>query len=164
VHNGAPAPHPPWPRLAIVWIDVPAGAGEGHWIPAEGVALRRVLADLRTGGADPSSIRVVSPFREVADQARFVYRDVFGGAAEHDRERWVGTVNTVRAGQADTVVLVLGGDPGRPAARRFAIVKPNLVNVALTSARRRLYVIGNTRTWGNEPYFAELADECLVRR
>jgi hypothetical protein len=28
-----------------------------------------------------------------------------------------------------------------------------LLNVAVTLAKRRLYVIGNRDTWGDEPYF-----------
>jgi superfamily I DNA and/or RNA helicase len=32
--------------------------------------------------------------------------------------------------------------------------QPNLLNVAVTRAKRHLYVIGNRGTWGNEPYFS----------
>ena len=42
-------------------------------------------------------------------------------------------------------------------ARGFATREPNLLNVAVTRAKRRLYVIGNRDTWGNEPYFNVLA-------
>jgi len=59
--------------------------------------------------------------------------------------------------EADVVILVLGGDPDRPGARGFATREPNLLNVAVTRAKRRLYVIGNRDTWGNEPYFNVLA-------
>jgi superfamily I DNA and/or RNA helicase len=59
--------------------------------------------------------------------------------------------------EADVVILVLGGDPDRSGARRFATQEPNLLKMALTRAKRRLYVIGNRDTWGNEPYFNVLA-------
>ena len=39
------------------------------------------------------------------------------------------------------MVLVLGSNPQRPRARRWARPKPNLVNVVLSRAKRRLYVI-----------------------
>jgi hypothetical protein len=59
--------------------------------------------------------------------------------------------------ETDVVILILGGDPDQPGARRFATREPNLLNVAVTRAKRRLYVIGNRDTWGNEPYFNVLA-------
>lgn len=55
--------------------------------------------------------------------------------------------------EADVVILVLGGDPAQPAARAFATRAPNLLNVAVTRARRRLYVIGDRVAWAGEPYF-----------
>ena len=59
--------------------------------------------------------------------------------------------------EAKVVILVLGGNPERPGARRFAIEAPNLLNVAVSRAQRRLYVIGNRETWGSAPYFNVLA-------
>jgi superfamily I DNA and/or RNA helicase len=59
---------------------------------------------------------------------------------------------------------VLGGDPDKPGSRRFARETPNLLNVAVTRAKRRLYVIGNYSTWGSERYFDKLADPAVLRR
>jgi hypothetical protein len=47
--------------------------------------------------------------------------------------------------------------PAPSTISRFATREPNLLNVAVTRAKRRLYVIGNRDTWGNEPYFNVLA-------
>jgi hypothetical protein len=65
-------------------------------------------------------------------------------------------------GQADAVILVLGGDPDKPGSRRFARETPNLLNVAVTRAKRRLYVIGNYETWGSERYFSTLTDPAIL--
>jgi superfamily I DNA/RNA helicase len=86
-----------------------------------------------------------------------VHESAFPKVSGPDREKWVGTVHTMQGKETDVVILVLGGDPDRPAARRFATREPNLLNVAVTRAKRRLYVIGNRDTWGNEPYFNVLA-------
>ena len=61
------------------------------------------------------------------------------------------------------LTMILGGDPRKPDARRFATEAPNLLNVAVSRARRRFYVIGNRETWGAEPSFAELTDPALLR-
>ncbi|NKN16582.1 hypothetical protein GFL86_34785 [Rhizobium laguerreae] len=35
--------------------------------------------------------------------------------------------------------------------------KPNLLNVALTRAKRRFYIVGDRSLWGTLPYFRETA-------
>jgi len=139
------------------WRHIRSATSNGHWIPAEGEELRSVLSQLRDAGVAAMQIRVISPFRMVAGQAMKVHESVFPEVSGRDREKWVGTVHTMQGKEADVVILVLGGDPDRPGARRFATQEPNLLNVALTRAKRRLYVIGNRDTWGNEPYFNVLA-------
>jgi hypothetical protein len=56
------------------------------------------------------------------------------------------------------VILVLGGDPQRAGAKRWAASKPNLLNVAVSRAKRRLYVIGNRSAWATHRHFDVLAD------
>ena len=140
-----------------VWCDIRSTTSDGHWIPAEGEELRSVLSQLRDAGVIAAQIRVISPFRMVVGQAMKVHESVFPKVSGPDREKWVGTVHTMQGKEADVVILVLGGDPDRPAARGFATREPNLLNVAVTRAKRRLYVVGNRDTWGNELYFNVLA-------
>ena len=144
------------------WYDVrpgPDGAvghwTAGHWIPAEGETLLSVLTWLRAAGVPAAEVRVVSPFRTVAAAAARVYGTAFGELSPEELRTRVGTVHTVT--EADVVILVLGGDPGRPDARAFASKDSTLLNSAIGRARRRLYVIGNRETWAGEPYFDALA-------
>jgi hypothetical protein len=135
------------------WCDIRSAISDGHWIPAEGEELRSILSQLRDAGVAAAQIRVISPFRMVVSQAMKVHESIFPEVSKQVREKWVGTVHTMQGKEADVVILILGGDPDRPGARGFATREPNLLNVAVTRAKRRLYVIGNRGTWGNEPYF-----------
>lgn len=144
------------------WIDVRSSDASGHWIPAEGDVLREVLTGLGSSGVAAADIRVLSPFRTVAENAREIYAEVFPSVMKSDRESWVGTVHTMQGKEADAVILILGGDPRKPGARGFATKTPNLLNVAVSRARRRLIVIGNRDTWGKEGCFTALADRLPV--
>jgi len=74
-----------------------------------------------------------------------------------------GTVHTFQGKEAPYVIFLLGGDPKKPGLiSSFAGAKPNLVNVAVTRAKHRLYVIGDRGFWtgigDTHRYFSTLAD------
>lgn len=91
----------------------------------------------------------LSPFREVADRLislTFRYRGLQAG-----------TIHTAPGRDAPVVFLVLGGDPGSPAAKSWAASSVNLLNVVASRATRRLYVIGDREAWAQYDYFHQLA-------
>jgi superfamily I DNA and/or RNA helicase len=68
-----------------------------------------------------------------------------------------GTIHTFQGKEADVVFLVLGSDPGKPGSRQWASQKPNMLNVALTRAKRGIYVIGSKKSWKSYNFFSVLA-------
>jgi len=153
--NGTP-PRPPLALPPSAWLDVPGDGAEGHWVPAQGERLDGVLAYLDHRGHDLRQVLVVSPFRDVARALR-----------AHAR-RWpgitAGTVHTAQGREADIVILVLGGEPGGDGARRWATRRPNLLNVAVSRARRRLWVIGDLAAWSRHPHAATIAERLPAKR
>ncbi|MEV4156781.1 AAA domain-containing protein [Nocardia salmonicida] len=141
------------------WIDVRSVRAEGNWIPGEGEALAALLARLTEDGVAATDIRVVSPFRDVADGAQEVAREVLGADFA---ERQVSTVHAMHGSSAEVVVLVLGTSPAAGGSRRWAATNPNVLNTAVSRARRRVYVIGNYRLWSSQRYFDDLARRWTV--
>jgi superfamily I DNA and/or RNA helicase len=122
----------------------------GQWIPAEGVEVDRILAHLDGIGFDFSQVMAIAPFRDVA-------RQLAERARRHSGSR-AGTIHTAQGKEADIVILVLGSDPAREGARAWAASRPNLLNVAVSRAKRRLYVIGDRGAWMRHRYFDVLAE------
>ncbi|GAB96969.1 hypothetical protein BJY21_002026 [Kineosphaera limosa] len=138
------------------WLHVKASNGDGHALRTDIEVAKRLVRDLLDGttptGAPPvpaKEIFVISPFRAMANAvARFP--DLLGHPVG------AGTVHTAQGQEADVVVFVLGGDPTRPGARTWAASTPNLVNVAASRAKTRLYVIGDHHAWAGLPHFTTL--------
>ena len=131
------------------WLHVTAtGQAEGHWIPMEGAILDLVLSEMVNCGEPFPDTFLISPFRDIANRLA-KYRN--------DYPLTTGTVHTAQGREADVVVLVLGGSPNRTGDKRWASQRPNLLNVAVSRTKRRLYVIGNHDVWSNYRYFDTLA-------
>jgi superfamily I DNA and/or RNA helicase len=131
------------------WIDVGSRDSSGHWVPAEGEEFKRIVAALEALGFDLRRAIAIGPFRDVA---RGLARCVRRGSGLTS-----GTIHTAQGKEADIVILVLGSDPRAELARQWAASKPNLLNVAVSRARRRLYVIGDRDRWKGQRYFDALA-------
>lgn len=131
------------------WLHVPGGSGEDNWIPEEGQAAMTLLERLvDEHGVSPRDVLMVSPFRSTARNLARITAARFDGLT-------CGTVHVAQGREADVVILVLGGTA--PGARAWAAQRPNMLNVAVSRTRRRLYVVGNHEHWSRLPYYSSLS-------
>jgi hypothetical protein len=130
------------------WLDVPATDAGTHLQTAQLTRLTTVLDALTQQGIAMADVIAVSPFRAVAT-ALSGLRSRYPGLV-------AGTVHTAQGKEAKVVFFVLGGDPQNPGSRAWAAATPNLVNVAVSRAQHRLYVIGDRTAWRGHRFFNEL--------
>lgn len=119
-----------------------------HVVKEEITFLSQKINELRNSGYD-EVIYVISPFKSIASYCSNAFRG--------DRKVLCGTIHTFQGKEADIVFLVLGSDPKSSGARNWASQKPNMLNVALTRAKKRFYVIGNKKLWASCNYFNSMA-------
>ena len=136
------------------WIDVPSGTNNGHWIEEEGIEAIELVQALLSQGVEKNDIYLISPFRDVVTGLK----DVFRKSKLIDVKKQIGTIHTVQGKEAKAVILVLGSDPNNNGARLWAASKPNLLNVAATRAKDRLYIIGNKNKWKDKQYFSDAVE------
>ena len=141
-------PREPLTLPESAWIDVQATEADSHFIPAEGGVARQLVEHLLAADITADQIYVISPFRVVIRELQHLL--------PLPRER-VGTIHTTQGKEADVIILVLGGHPARPGAKAWASQRPNLLNVAVSRAKRRLYVIGNHDAWQKQKHFSVMA-------
>ncbi|WP_329433060.1 AAA domain-containing protein [Streptomyces sp. NBC_01280] len=162
------------PLTRSVWLHVPSAAAGGKWNPEEGRFAKETLRLVKqrlaeeTGKASAEilqmlgeSVFVVSPFREISTQLSRAVASRGSGERLLPEGR-VGTVHTTQGKEADIVVMVLGTAASAAGSRQWASRSPNLLNVAVTRARRRLIVIGDRTTWSRHRYFSTLAAHPLL--
>jgi superfamily I DNA and/or RNA helicase len=127
------------------WIDVPGKKMLNKNTVSEEITLLVSMVDKLYDSGYNENIFIISPFRLVASHCDEIFRC--------DERIHCGTVHRFQGKEADIVFLVLGSDPSNARAREWASSQPNLLNVAVTRAKKRLYVIGNKKLWGSLNYF-----------
>lgn len=101
------------------------------------------------------SLFVITPFTSVKDGfIKFIkqqpaYKD--DPRIKEWTEKYIGTVHTFQGKEADQVIFLLGCDKNAISAVKW--VNTNMVNVAVTRAKFRIYVIGDYLVWKESAIF-----------
>ncbi|WP_369634720.1 AAA domain-containing protein [Nocardia sp. JMUB6875] len=179
---GTAAPQGEELLAAHTWLDVPAPDSGNKWNPTDGQYVlatlnlirdrvkKRMEEELSALTPDDEPPPWARTDRDKADElkrrvARAVFivspfRDVVAGLRTLLNPRvpaLLGTVHTTQGKEADIVILVPGTAVNQSGSRDWAAQTPNLLNVAITRARRRLVIVGDYSTWSRHRNFSVLA-------
>lgn len=148
------------------WVDIGGKVADKQIVPAQIEFASRVVIDCYNRDGALPHLYLISPFKKIkyALNRRLASKEAW---AEHGSKKpagisdWlkshVGTVHTFQGKEEDTVVMVLGVDAENPQAADWAALKPNILNVAITRAKRRFYIVGDKKVWGERRYFNQAA-------
>ncbi|MCW7999977.1 helicase [Clostridium sp. cpc1] len=71
----------------------------------------------------------------------------------------IGTVHTFQGKETPIAIICLGVDEDHEGAANWASNSPNILNVAVTRARKKVIIVGNKKLWGYKDYFKEALKE-----
>ena len=152
------------------WINV-AGFERGnrdHYVDAQGDRVYEIVRDAfrKTAAATKKkadgsgeleeraipSLYIISPFKTVVSGLKNrLLEETPEGIAECAWRAFakfnIGTVHTFQGKEAHQVIFVLGCDTRRSCEGAIKFVNPNIVNVAASRAKYRLYVIADYAAW-----------------
>lgn len=144
--------------------------GKGHWYDVDGKALQAQYVkeqgefivqqieqsfEAHEGEGEPS-IFVITPFTAVKSELKHLL-DYRLKRKFPNFEKWttrsIGTVHTFQGKEADIVYFVTGTDIDTDGAANWSCMKPNLLNVAVTRAKKAFYVVGDLERFKEKQYY-----------
>ncbi len=149
------------------WIHI-TGTENGrkdHFVRKQGEAVCRILEKAFEKSEFPN-LYIISPFKSVVYGIRNYIKEYSTQNLDSHlnktakRDDWIkekiGTVHTFQGKEANEVIFLLGCDAGKEAAGAVRWVNSNIVNVAVTRAKYRLYVIGGSKAWEPNRFVCEM--------
>lgn len=152
------------------WIDIRGDARKRQEVPEQTQFVLELLLALYQRDRQLPGLYLISPFKAIKTELTKRILDLdwkkdrhqIERPKKHDLKKWckerVGTVHTFQGKEEHTVLMILGVDWQRAGSADWACAKPNILNVALTRARRRFYVVGDRALWGARGPFAWSVD------
>lgn len=124
-----------------------------HYVAAQGERAREIVLSAfakKPKNVDIPSLYIISPFSTVAKGMRNALENHQPDSV--DKKAWdnflknnIGTVHKFQGKEAQEVIFMLGCDDPKKGAVNW--VSSNIVNVAASRAKQRLYVIADCRVW-----------------
>lgn len=147
------------------WIDVSGSENSGtknHFVEAQGEVVIKLLKEKFKKDKDEiPKLFIITPFTSVKAGMIDMIRKSVLYKEEPRVKKWladnnVGTVHTFQGQGTDEVIFLLGCDKNSIGAANW--VNKNIVNVAATRAKFRLYLVGDKTVWTCKP--VKVAREC----
>ncbi|MFN8494762.1 MAG: AAA domain-containing protein [Caldilineaceae bacterium] len=122
--------------------------GESRYNPGEAGLVQRKVMELRETGVPATAITVIAPY---AAQVRLLREEL---AAQLEQGVEIGSIDSFqgRENEAVLISLVRSNQDGEIGF----LTDTRRMNVALTRARRKLILIGDSATIGGDPFYANL--------
>ena len=148
------------------WINVRGtennSSAKDHFVKTQGERAIELIKLAFSKTTELPSLYVISPFTTVKDGLIKAVKNLPEYKSDDRISEWIqthiGTVHTFQGKEADEVIFLLGCDKNAIPAAKW--VNTNIVNVAVTRAKYRVYVIGDYAVWQHSPVMQKV--KCIM--
>lgn len=145
------------------WEDIkseyPSCSIGNHYVEEQGLFIAQELGKAFAKSENPS-VFVISPFKDVTK--RLIQECRLAGMNEKKISERIGTIHTFQGREANEVFIVLGCDKNSSSGS-FSFVSSNIVNVAVSRAKKKVCFVGDRQLWTEQNSFLRIASEELER-
>lgn len=139
------------------WVQIIGQAGPRQFVQAQADVVIQMLIKIVNHTGRLPDLYIISPFKKIRNELIKQICVDSTLVAIKGLKSWcetrIGTVHTFQGKEEKMVWFVLGCDEDTDSAAQWAASKPNLLNVALTRAKRYIFVFGDKQIWESKPYF-----------
>ena len=121
--------------------------------------IKQRLADKQLTPVTINDIFVISPFTNVVRNLKQRLQKSGLGIDRKWANHNVGTVHTFQGKEAKIVYFVVGTDKSSDGAANWSCEQPNLINVAVTRAKKEFYVIGDAARLKSKPNYSVMYEK-----
>lgn len=154
------------------WYDV-GGEAYDKYVKAQGELLEKKILEIAKDRPEVCNkdekdiIYVITPFKNVAYKLAEQLKKInFTRTDENNKVTNIGTVHTFQGKEAEIVFFVLGADSKSTGAAQWAVgnSNPNIMNVAVTRAKKEFYVIGDRKLYKSlQSEVVDITDREIIR-
>lgn len=148
-------------RQDSCWINIKGNVRGKQTVDAQVSFATKLIKHLSTDGQLPEDVFIITPFKEIRRNLIKALNEEVRSAGHFKKshfDKWcrtsVGTVHTFQGKESAIVLFILGADQEHDGSAKWAASKPNLLNVALTRAKQRIFIVGDPNLWGQQKHFS----------
>lgn len=141
------------------WIDIKGSeiGNKNHFVKEQGYETVKMISESFKKYDGYPDLYVISPFTTVIVELKKMVLankkliELYGESVEKWCENCCGTVHKFQGKESNEVIFLLGCDNKATGAVNW--VKSNILNVAVTRAKYRIYIVGDSKLWTKSEIF-----------
>ncbi|MGL5595602.1 MAG: DEAD/DEAH box helicase [Cetobacterium sp.] len=151
------------------WLNCSGKVNGKQYIKEQGeLLLEKLLFHWKENEEKTPNLYVITPFTEIKKEIQSLLRKEL---VKNLKDEWsseivkkwinnsVGTVHTFQGKEAEIVYFVCGTDETTKGAANWSCNKPNILNVAVTRAKKDFYIIGDISLFKDKQYYSVIFKE-----